>query len=50
MFNESTCENVNILALRTFTEILNCQNLGVCILLRVLDQVQEFPSKGTLFQ
>jgi hypothetical protein len=25
-------------------------NLGVCILLRVLDQVQGFPSNATLFQ
>jgi hypothetical protein len=25
-------------------------NLGVCILLRVLHQVQEFPSNATLFQ
>jgi chemotaxis receptor (MCP) glutamine deamidase CheD len=32
---------------RTFTVILN---LCVCILLRVLDQVQGFPSNATLFQ
>jgi hypothetical protein len=25
-------------------------NLGVCILLRVLDEVQGFPSNATLFQ
>jgi hypothetical protein len=29
---------------------LNILNLGVCILLRVLDQVQGFPSNATLIQ
>jgi hypothetical protein len=33
-----------------FTNKIFILNLGVCILLRVLDQVQGFPSNVTLFQ